>query len=142
MEEEEKLITRKDYRRVFSNAKDELHSYRSFLRWMCVDQSNLLHSFISWSVFLIFTIIVPALSYFYLTCPSCDAQHQQPYDAVVQLSLSSIATLSFLCLSKFVRKFGVRRFLFLDKLVNESDSVRHHYTSQINVCSYISSTHF
>lgn len=132
MEEEEKLITRKDYRRVFSNAKDELHSYRSFLRWMCVDQSNLLHSFISWSVFLIFTIIVPALSYFYLTCPSCDAQHQQPYDAVVQLSLSSIATLSFLCLSKFVRKFGVRRFLFLDKLVNESDSVRHHYTSQIN----------
>ncbi|XP_021755678.1 uncharacterized protein LOC110720900 isoform X3 [Chenopodium quinoa] len=55
----------------------------------------------------------------------------QPYDAVVQLSLSSIATLSFLCLSHFVRKFGVRRFLFFDKLYNDSDSVRHHYTSQL-----------
>ncbi|KNA06907.1 hypothetical protein SOVF_176730 isoform B [Spinacia oleracea] len=132
--EEENLLPRnqtKSYNRVLSNAKDELQSYRIYLRWMCVDQSDWFSTFISWSVFLLFTFIVPAFSYFYLTCPSCDAKHQQPYDAVVQLSLSSIATLSFLCLSHFVRKFGVRRFLFFDKLVNESDSVRHHYTTQL-----------
>ncbi|XP_021759015.1 uncharacterized protein LOC110723912 isoform X2 [Chenopodium quinoa] len=133
--EEEDLIPRnekKTYNRVLSHAQDELQSYRIYLRWMCVDQSDWLNSIISWSVFLIFAIIVPAFSYFYLTCPSCDDKHRQPYDAVVQLSLSSIATLSFLCLSHFVRKFGVRRFLFFDKLYNDSDSVRHHYTTQLN----------
>lgn len=125
----------KTYTRVFSHAQDELHSVRTYLSWMCVDQSTYFNTFLSWFVFLIFAIIVPAISHFYLTCPSCDAKHKQPYDAVVQLSLTSIATLSFLCLTYFSRKYGVRRFLFFDKLVNESDSVRHHYTTQLNVWS-------
>ncbi|CAO2835875.1 unnamed protein product [Amaranthus hypochondriacus] len=135
MEENETLLHRnqtKVYNRVLSHAQDELHSFRNYLSWMCVDQSNYIYAFLSWSVFIIFTIIVPIVSHFYLTCPSCDALHLQPYDAVVQLSLSSIAALSFVCLSQFVRKYGVRRFLFFDKLVNESDSVRHHYTTQLN----------
>ncbi|KAL2925787.1 Myotubularin-related protein 10 [Bienertia sinuspersici] len=122
----------KSYNRVLSYAQDELQGYRYYLRLMCVDQSDFISAFISWSVFLIFTFIVPAFSHFYLNCPSCDAKHSRPYDAVVQLSLSSMAALSFLCLSYFVRKFGVRRFLFFDRLVNESDSVRHHYTTQLD----------
>ncbi|KMT12807.1 hypothetical protein BVRB_4g089000 [Beta vulgaris subsp. vulgaris] len=133
--EDETLIHKnqnKTYTRVFSHAQDELHSVRTYLSWMCVDQSIYFNTFLSWFVFLIFAIIVPAISHFYLTCPSCDVKHKQPYDAVVQLSLSSIATLSFLCLTHFSRKYGVRRFLFFDKLVNESDSVRHHYTTQLN----------
>lgn len=138
MEENETFIMhrnqRKTYNRVLSHAQDELHSFRYYLSWMCVDQSSYISACLSWCVFLIFTIIVPVIAHFVLTCPSCDAKHRQPYDAVVQLSLSSIATLSFVCLTQFVRKYGVRRFLFFDKLVNESDSVRHHYTTQLNVC--------
>lgn len=105
---------------------------------MCVDQSNIYTAFLSWFVFLVFAIVVPAFSHFYLACPSCDAKHDRPYDTLVQLSLSSIATLSFVCISQFVRKYGLRRFLFLDKLVDESDSVRHHYTTELNVCFFLS----
>ncbi|KNA06908.1 hypothetical protein SOVF_176740 [Spinacia oleracea] len=122
---------KRSFNRLLSHAHDELHGFRSYLRWMCVDQSNIYTAFLSWFVFLIFAIAIPAFSHFYLACPSCDATHDRPYDTVVQLSLSSIATLSFLCLSKFVRKYGLRRFLFFDKLVDESDSVRHHYTTQL-----------
>ncbi|XP_021849040.2 uncharacterized protein [Spinacia oleracea] len=135
MGEEETLISihpNKTYKRSISHANDELYGVRSFLRYMCVDQSTLFTSILSWSIFFIFAILVPIVSHFYLSCPSCDAKHYQPYDAVVQLSLSGIATLSFLCLSKFVRKFGVRRFLFLDKLVRESNSVRSHYIAQLD----------
>ncbi|XP_021759014.1 uncharacterized protein LOC110723912 isoform X1 [Chenopodium quinoa] len=135
MAEDEVLISKhqnKSYNRSLSHANDELCTVRSYLRYMCVDQSTIYNIILSWTVFIIFTIIVPAFSHFYLGCKACDAKHHRPYDGIVQLSLSSIATLSFLCLSKFVRKFGVRRFLFFDKLVHESNSVRSHYTSQLD----------
>ncbi|KAK9689348.1 hypothetical protein RND81_09G054200, partial [Saponaria officinalis] len=122
----------KTYNRVLSFAYDELHSFRTCLRWMCVDQSTWWSACISWFVFILFALVVPSFSHFYLGCPTCDAKHHRPFDTVVQLSLTSVATLSFLCLSHFVRKYRLRRFLFLDKLVDESDSVRHHYTTQLN----------
>ena len=119
--------------RTVSHTHDELHSFRSYLRWMCVDQSDCLSSFLSWVIFLLFAIVVPAFSHFYLSCTACDAGHSRPYNAAMQLSLSSVAAVSFFCLSHFVKKYGLRRFLFLDKLVDDSDSVRHHYTDEFNV---------
>ncbi|CAO2835874.1 unnamed protein product [Amaranthus hypochondriacus] len=125
--------TKRSYHRSLSNAHDELHSFRSYLRWMCVDhQSHFFTILLSWSLFLVFTILVPLLSHFYLSCPSCNPKLHRPYDVVVQVSLSSVAILSFVCLSMFVRKYGLRKFLFFDKLVHESTSVRHHYTAQLN----------
>ena len=119
--------------RCVSHAQDELHSFRSYLRWMCVDQSTIWTACLSWSMFVIFTIVVPAISHFVLACPTCDSKHDRPYDTVVQLSLSSVATLSFVCLSTFVRKYGLRRFLFFDKLWDDSETVRRGYTQQLNV---------
>ncbi|GAV85876.1 DUF3537 domain-containing protein [Cephalotus follicularis] len=120
------------YTRSVSLATDELHSFRSYLRWMCVDQSDVWTACLSWSVFIVFALVVPAVSHFVLACSSCDSKHARPYDSVVQLSLSSVATLSFVCLSNFVRKYGLRRFLFFDKLCDESETVRKNYTNQFN----------
>ncbi|KAK7258876.1 hypothetical protein RIF29_24465 [Crotalaria pallida] len=129
----ESLIERKSkYNRSISHMNDELHSFRSYLRWMCVDQSTAITTALSWFVFLLFAVVVPAASHFFLACPSCDARHSRPYDSVVQLSLSSVAALSFLCLSKFVSKYGLRRFLFFDKLCDESETVRMNYMAQLN----------
>ncbi|KAL6205442.1 hypothetical protein ACLB2K_022701 [Fragaria x ananassa] len=83
-------------------------------------------------MFIPFGIVVPAISHFVFACAPCDGNHQRPYDNVVQLSLSSVATVSFLCLSWFVRKFGLKRFLFFDKLYHESETVRREYTAQLN----------
>ncbi|XP_031286561.1 uncharacterized protein LOC116145262 [Pistacia vera] len=120
------------FTRSISHAQDELHSFRSYLRWMCVDQSNLWRACLSWFVFLLFAIVVPAFSHFFLACGTCDAHHDRPFDGVVQVSLSSVAALSFICLSGFVKKFGLRRFLFFDKLCDESETVRRGYTEQLN----------
>ncbi|KAL8205709.1 hypothetical protein R6Q57_009260 [Mikania cordata] len=122
----------KDISRTISSAHDEFHSFRSWLRWMCVDQTTVWTFCVSWLVFIIFTIIIPVFSHFYLACSDCDNRHARPYDSHVQLSLSTIATLSFICLSRFVRFYGLRRFLFFDKLCNESDTVRKGYTEQLH----------
>ncbi|CAA2997146.1 hypothetical protein CDL12_21369 [Olea europaea subsp. europaea] len=118
--------------RCVSHAYDELHSFRRWLKWLCVDQSNAKTACLSWFVFLVFAILIPALSHFVLACSDCDNRHSRPYDAVMQLSLSGVAALSFICLSFFIRKFGLRRFLFFDKLYNESETVRKGYTEQLN----------
>lgn len=97
-----------------------------------MDQSDAWSACLSWSVFVLFAIVVPLLSHFLLACSDCDSRHSRPYDPLVQLSLSSIASLSFICLSRFVRKYGLRRFLFFDKLVDESETVRKGYTGQLN----------
>lgn len=118
--------------RCASHAQDELHGFRTWLRWLCVDQSNVWTACLSWLVFLVFAIVVPALSHFVLACSDCDSRHSRPYDAVAQLSLSGVACLSFLCLTRFVSKYGLRRFLFFDKLCDESETVRRGYTQQFN----------
>lgn len=120
------------YARSKSHAYDELRVFRRWLKWMCVDQSDTLSTVLSWLVFIMFAIVVPCLSHFLLACADCDANHDRPYDNVVQLSLSAVAALSFICLTGFVRKFGLRRFLFLDKLCDESETVRKCYMEQLN----------
>ncbi|KAI3850914.1 hypothetical protein MKW92_006052 [Papaver armeniacum] len=119
------------FTRSASNAGDELKDFRSCLRWMCVDQSDPLRAGLSWSLFFLLGIAVPILSHAFLACKDCDATHHRPYDANVQLSLSAVAALSFICLSKFNRKYGLRRFLFLDKLCGESERVRQGYHFQL-----------
>ncbi|XP_022139425.1 uncharacterized protein LOC111010361 [Momordica charantia] len=120
------------YKRSASHAHDELRSFRSYLRWMCVDQSDIWTAGLSWSMFFLFAVIVPATSHFLLACASCDSNHARPFDRVVQLSLSCVATVSFLCLSNFIRRYGLRRFLFFDKLCDESETVRRGYTIKLN----------
>ncbi|CAF1705201.1 hypothetical protein HID58_054115 [Brassica napus] len=129
----EPLINRENkFTRCVSHAQDELQSFRKYLRWMCVDQSSPWTAVMSWSMFVVFTLVVPATSHFVIACADCDSHHSRPYDSVVQLSLSSFASLSFLCLSRFVSKYGLRRFLFFDKLWHESETVRQGYTNQLN----------
>ncbi|KAL8469873.1 hypothetical protein ACS0TY_032656 [Phlomoides rotata] len=119
--------------RCVSHARDELHSFRTWLKWLCVDQSSAWTTCLSWFVFLVFAILVPALSHFVLACGGdCDSRHSRPYDTVAQLSLSGVAAISFICLSTFVRRYGLRRFLFFDKLRDESETVREGYTEQLN----------
>ncbi|KAG6491565.1 hypothetical protein ZIOFF_046497 [Zingiber officinale] len=95
---------------------DEIRSLRSCLRWMCLDQSNAGRSVVSWVVFLVFGVAVPAVSHFVLSY----RPHRRPYDLVVQLSLSAASALSFISLSASTPSGGLRRFIFLDKVAAQS----------------------
>ncbi|XP_011660297.1 uncharacterized protein LOC101203162 [Cucumis sativus] len=110
----------------------ELRKLESFLRWICImDHSNLYRASVSCIMFFVFGIAVPIASHFGLSCSDCDEDHQRPFHVVVQLSLSAVATLSFLCLSLWLRVFGLNRFLFLDKLCEASPKIRAEYFRQL-----------
>lgn len=110
----------------------ELKSYSSGLNWVFLDYSSLWKAGFSWSIFFLLNVGVPLVSHFIFSCSNCDAKHQRPYDTIVQLSLSLFTALSFISLSSFGRKYGLRKFLFLDKVANESDKVREGYTQQLH----------
>ncbi|XP_019174213.1 PREDICTED: uncharacterized protein LOC109169764 isoform X2 [Ipomoea nil] len=110
----------------------ELRSFKSDLKWLFLDQSSVYSAALSWSLFFIFAIAVPLVSHLVYACYGCDTVHQRPFDGIVQLSLSGFATLSFISLSAAARKYGLRRFLFLDKLCDQSEKVQEGYTNQIH----------
>ncbi|THU48568.1 hypothetical protein C4D60_Mb06t00360 [Musa balbisiana] len=109
-------------------ADNELKSFRSYLRWMCIDQSDVRHVVISWSLFLLLSIFIPTTSHFILLC----APTHRAYYVVVQLSLTSASSFSYLCLFAFICRYSLRRFIFLDKLVGESEQVQEGYMDQFN----------
>ncbi|XP_010539389.1 PREDICTED: uncharacterized protein LOC104813486 [Tarenaya hassleriana] len=104
-------------------------SFPRFVLWF--DQSSRGGAVVSWSIFFLLAVGVPMVSHFVLICSDCDFQHRRPYDAVVQLSLTVFAGISFVSLSAWSRKYGLRRFLFLDKLWDVSDKVRLGYEAEI-----------
>ncbi|XP_060184323.1 uncharacterized protein LOC132614007 [Lycium barbarum] len=110
----------------------EIKKIKSALAWVFLDQSNIWRAGLSWSFFFLLTIAIPLVSHFVFACFTCDSMHQRPFDALVQVSLSLFATLSFLSLSTFARKYGIRKFLFLDKLYENSEKVQRRYTQQLH----------
>lgn len=115
----------------FAQEGAELRRFRSYLRWVYVDQSNFCRAAVSWSVFFVVAFVIPILSHFLLLCSDCDSDHTRPYHIPVQISLSVFATLSFICLSRWDRKYGMRKFLFLDKVIDESDKTQKGYAEQL-----------
>lgn len=105
----------------------------NFFTWVFLDQSNLWRTSLSWSIFSLLAIGVPLLSHFVFQCNACDHNHRRPFDSIVQLSLSVFSILSFISLSSFTKKYGLRRFLFLDKLYGVSDMVQKGYALQLHV---------
>ncbi|RZR91889.1 hypothetical protein BHM03_00020080 [Ensete ventricosum] len=78
------------YASSISRADDEPKRFRSYLRWICVDQSNAMHEMVSWSIFLLLDIFVPTA-----------------YNVMVQRSLTSTYDLSYFYLSTFVAMASV-----------------------------------
>ncbi|KAG0578780.1 hypothetical protein KC19_4G049000 [Ceratodon purpureus] len=117
---------------VLSHPHDELRYFRNGLRCLGLDQSTKFKVGLSWIVFVLFTFIVPFVNLTHVSCPDCDPQHRHPFEGLVQIAESSLAAVSFLCLSHIVRRHGLRRTLLLDRIVRESVEVRTGYESELH----------
>ncbi|CAN6270012.1 unnamed protein product [Urochloa humidicola] len=117
------LRRRGSYTRSMSHARDELGSFRSCLRWMCVDPSDSSSPALSWLVFATLAVAVPAAGRFALP--------RRAYDTQVQASLTLSAALAYATLYSLVRRRGLRRLLYLDRLRHDSQDVRAGYIVEL-----------
>lgn len=121
--------------RMMSHPQDELRYFRNGLRFLGLDQSSKFKVALSWIVFVLFTFIVPFVNLTSVSCPDCDPQHRHPFEGLVQIAETSLAAVSFVCLSHIVRRHGLRRTLLLDRIVRESVEVRTGYEFELRVSS-------
>ncbi|RWW24364.1 hypothetical protein BHE74_00044743 [Ensete ventricosum] len=54
--------------RSLSRSDEELRIVRSYLKLMCVDQYDVRHSMVFWSIFLLLGVFIPTASYFVHSC--------------------------------------------------------------------------
>lgn len=119
--------------RTLSHPRDELCYFRNGLRCLGLDQSTRLKVALSWVVFVLFSFVVPFVNLTSVSCPDCDPQHRHPFEGLVQIAETSLAAVSFLCLSHIVRRHGLRQTLLLDRVMRESVEVRTGYESELHV---------
>jgi hypothetical protein len=107
-----------------SHARDELRSFRSCLRWMCVvDHSDASSPAVSWLVFAALAVAVPLAARVALP--------RRAYGTQVQASLTLSAALAYATLYSLVRRRGLRRLLYLDRLRHDSQDVRAGYIVEL-----------
>ncbi|GLJ26402.1 hypothetical protein SUGI_0508980 [Cryptomeria japonica] len=121
----------KDYKRSSSNRRDELRHFRTSLCCWGLDQSTRLRRAFSLILFILFTICVPVFSSFFVECPKCDEQGYA-FDKLVQIPQCILASISFIALSRYLRKYGLRKFLFLDQLCDDTAQVQLGYTTELD----------
>lgn len=103
--------------------------------WIFIaDHRHPWRSALSWTTFFLLTFVVPLFSHFGFQRPVYHPNYFRPFDWIVQVSLTLLSTLSFVSLWRFTRKYGLRRFLFLDKLDSVGGKVRQRYSQEVHVC--------
>ncbi|CAK9227282.1 unnamed protein product [Sphagnum troendelagicum] len=119
-------------KRLPSFSQDELLHFRSGLAWIGLDQSTPAKVALSWFLFFLFTFAVPCFNFSVVSCSNCDKNHTHPFELLVQYAESTLAAVSFLCLSYTLRTYGLRGTLLLDKMIRERNEVRQGYEHQLH----------
>lgn len=116
-----------------SESSDELQQFDSSLTWLGLNQSTTFHVVYSWILFVLFTVAVPLLESFTVSCRHCSVEHQHPFQKWVRYSESGLAAVSFICLFLMLRRHGLRNTLLLDKIDGVSSEIQQGYKKKLRV---------
>uniref|UniRef100_A0A1D1YEC1 Uncharacterized protein n=1 Tax=Anthurium amnicola TaxID=1678845 RepID=A0A1D1YEC1_9ARAE len=113
----------------------------TFFRLLGFYQHPLPRLLFSWALFLLLGVSVPLVNFLLSSCSSgAGAGGWSPiveFDACVMASQASLAAVSLLCVSHNLRKYGVRKLLFVGKCYEGLDGLHGQYVDRIKVCAAI-----
>uniref|UniRef100_A0A1D1ZKY4 Uncharacterized protein n=1 Tax=Anthurium amnicola TaxID=1678845 RepID=A0A1D1ZKY4_9ARAE len=109
----------------------------TFFRLLGFYQHPLPRLLFSWALFLLLGVSVPLVNFLLSSCSSgAGAGGWSPiveFDACVMASQASLAAVSLLCVSHNLRKYGVRKLLFVGKCYEGLDGLHGQYVDRIKV---------
>ncbi|RZC71962.1 hypothetical protein C5167_035124 [Papaver somniferum] len=127
------LLTNPSYHRSKSNIYDELRSFRVSLKWCALDHSTYVNKTVSYLVFIFLTIVVPIFSSVFVHVPKTSTIVDPiSFNKLIQLPESGLAIIGFFTISRFFKKYGLRRLLYLDELQDDSTYVRRGYARELD----------
>lgn len=110
-----------------------LQRLESFLTLLGFSQSSLFSVALSWFAFVVIGVLLPVLVVVIFNCSDCDKYQIEGFELVIVGSQACLAAFSLLCLSHNLRKYGIRRFLFVDRYTGHMVRFRNDYIKQIQV---------
>ncbi|KAL8138167.1 hypothetical protein V2J09_004168 [Rumex salicifolius] len=89
-----------------------LHFSLSFLGF---NQSSIVGFGLSWVAFLVLGVAIPILILELRNCAGCEEDQVKDFEFDCLASQACVGSVSLICLSHNLRKYGIRKFLFVDR---------------------------
>lgn len=114
-----------------------LQRLETFLCFLGFNQSSVLSFVLSWTVFFLLGVVLPVVVLELSSCEDCEEYQIQDFELEIIASQACLAAVSLLCLSHNLRKYGIRKFLFVDKYSGHMLRFRHEYIQKISVSIFL-----
>lgn len=104
-----------------------------FLSLLGFNQSSIGNFLVSWGVFLVIGVLLPVMMLELSNCPGCEKGQIKSFEIGIVVSQASLASSAMICLSHNMRKYGVRKFLFVDRHSGHVERFSGQYVQKISV---------
>ncbi|CAN4106463.1 unnamed protein product [Withania somnifera] len=109
-----------------------LQNLKLFLTLLGFNQSSVLSFLVSWVFFLLGGVLLPMVMLELSNCPGCESGQIKSFELDILVSQALLAAASLLCLSHNLRKYGIRKFLFVDRYSGHIERFSHQYHKKIS----------
>lgn len=99
-------------------------------------QSSVFSCVLSWSVFVLVGVVLPVVVLQLSDCAAYEKYQIKDFELDVVASHACLAAVSLLCLSHNLRKYGITRFLSVDRQITSLARFRKEYVKKIRVSFY------
>ncbi|KAM5571724.1 hypothetical protein ABKV19_012022 [Rosa sericea] len=116
----------------YTHLDHTLYRFETFLRLFGFCQYSFWSFSLSWLAFLLVGVALPVLLIEIFQCANCDKYQIKSFELEILVCESLVAASSLLCISHNLRKYGVRRFLFVDRYHGHMTQFHDEYIRKIN----------
>ncbi|KAK8691558.1 hypothetical protein V6N13_075064 [Hibiscus sabdariffa] len=121
--------------RTGDDLDDSLEILERFLTFLGFNQSSLLSFSLTWAAFTVVGVLVPVLALELSKCDGCEMYQIKEFEMDIVASQACMAAVSLFCVSFNLRKYGLRRFLFVDRYGDQMSRFTDLYVKQISASS-------
>ncbi|KAJ8752049.1 hypothetical protein K2173_001075 [Erythroxylum novogranatense] len=114
-----------------THLENSLNHLENFLKVFGFCQFSFLSLALSWASFLLLGVALPLLIIVYRRCSHCEHYVIRRFELQVLVLRSLAAAVSLIPISTNLRKFGLRKFLFVDRSHGHKDQFRDEYIKKI-----------
>ncbi|KAE8713498.1 hypothetical protein F3Y22_tig00110206pilonHSYRG00004 [Hibiscus syriacus] len=118
--------------RTSNSLDDALEKLERFLTFLGFNQSSLQSFSLSWAAFTVVGVLLPVLILELSKCNNCEVYQIKDFEVDVVASQACLAAVSLFCISFNLRKYGLRRFLFVDRYGDQVARFSDLYVKQIS----------
>ncbi|CAA2978740.1 uncharacterized protein LOC111396277 isoform X1 [Olea europaea subsp. europaea] len=108
-----------------------LKTFENFLALIGFRQCTVLGTALSWLVFVLLVVALPLLSIQFSYCSNCEKYEVKSLELEILVSQTVVSAISLLSISHILRKYGVRKMLFVDYCHGHFAQFRHLYLQKI-----------